>query len=225
MSDNDVIQKNKNIKTISLDEIENFNYNKDRNKNTDSDIADENVNKNGSDDYNDDNSDEKSSRRDFVVMAASAVACVGAAVAAVPFIRSMGPDASVLASGTTEVDITNIKEGETITTMWRGNPIFITHRTPKQIQEAKDVNLADLRDPELDSARVKDNHEKWLITIAVCTHLGCVPQPNKGIYDGFLCPCHGSQYDSSARIRQGPAPKNLPIPPYQFISDTKILIG
>ncbi|MDJ1305032.1 MAG: ubiquinol-cytochrome c reductase iron-sulfur subunit [Candidatus Midichloria sp.] len=168
---------------------------------------------------------EKSTRRDFVVLAASAVAGVGAITAAVPFIRSLSPDASVLAVGSTEVDLSNIKEGETITVMWRGKPIFVTKRTSTQIEEARSVNLAELRDPQSDEERVKKGKEQWLITIGVCTHLGCVPVSGKGDYDGWFCPCHGSHYDSSGRIRKGPAPANLTIPPYEFLSDNKIKIG
>ncbi len=165
------------------------------------------------------------SRRDFVVMAATGVACTGAITAVIPFVKSMSPSADVLAVGSTEVDISKIKEGETNTVMWRGQPIFIMHRTPKQIEEAQSVNLADLRDPEPDAERVKKGKEQWLVAVAVCTHLGCVPISNKGDYDGWLCPCHGSHYDSSGRIRKGPAPLNLAIPPYAFMTDTKIKIG
>jgi ubiquinol-cytochrome c reductase iron-sulfur subunit len=127
--------------------------------------------------------------------------------------------------GTTEVDISKIKEGEAITVTWRGQPIFIMHRTPKQISEAQGVNIEILRDPQPDYERVKKGKEQWLVAVGVCTHLGCVPISNKGDYDGWLCPCHGSHYDSSGRIRKGPAPLNLAIPPYSFISDTKIKIG
>ncbi len=165
------------------------------------------------------------SRRDFVVMTATGVACAGAVAASIPFISSLAPSSDVLAVGTTEVDISNIKEGETITVMWRGQPVFVTHRTAKQIQEAQSVNLAELRDPEADGDRVKKGKEQWLVSVAVCTHLGCVPIANKGDYDGWLCPCHGSHYDSSARIRKGPAPLNLAVPTYEFLSDTKIKIG
>ncbi|CAG7592846.1 MAG: ubiquinol-cytochrome c reductase iron-sulfur subunit [Candidatus Midichloria sp.] len=168
---------------------------------------------------------EKPTRRDFVVLAASAVAGVGAITAAVPFIRSLSPDASVLAVGSTEVDLSNIKEGETITVMWRGKPIFVTKRTPNQIEEVRSVNLAELRDPQSDEERVKKGKEQWLVTIGVCTHLGCVPVSGKGDYNGWFCPCHGSHYDSSGRIRKGPAPANLPIPPYEFLSNNKIKIG
>ncbi len=158
-------------------------------------------------------------------MSATAVACVGAATAAIPILSSLKPDKGVLASGSIEVGLTNIKEGETITVVWRGKPVFITRRTSQEIKEAQSVNLSELKDPEPDSERVKTGKEQWLVTIGICTHLGCVPLGNKGDYGGWFCPCHGSHYDSSGRIRQGPAPKNLAIPSYKFLSDDKILIG
>lgn len=164
-------------------------------------------------------------RRDFMVLTASAAACAGAAAAAIPFVSSLAPSADVLAVGATEVDISKIKEGEVQTFMWRGQPVFIMHRTAKQIEDAQSASLSDLKDPQADSERVKKGKEQWLVAIGVCTHLGCVPLSNKGEFSGWLCPCHGSHYDSSARIRKGPAPHNLAIPPYEFISDTKIKIG
>lgn len=164
-------------------------------------------------------------RRDFIVDTAIGVACVGGVVATVPLITSLAPSADVLAVGSTEVDLEKIKEGETITTMWRGNPVFIRHRTQAEVEEAEKVNISDLRDPQPDDERIKKGHEKWLVAIGVCTHLGCVPLSNKGDYKGWFCPCHGSHYDTSGRIRKGPAPLNLPVPPYAFISDTKIKIG
>ena len=167
----------------------------------------------------------KTTRRDFVVLAASSVAGVGAIAALVPFIKSLAPDAGVLAVGSVEVDLAGLSEGESKTVMWRGKPIFITKRTKQQIEEAKNVILSELRDPESDDERVKKGKDEWLITIGVCTHLGCVPVSGKGDYDGWFCPCHGSHYDSSGRIRKGPAPLNLAIPPYEFLSDTKIKIG
>lgn len=166
-----------------------------------------------------------STRRDFMVMAASAVACVGAAAVSVPFIKSLAPDKGVLAVGSTEVNITNIKPGETITVTWRGQPVFIRHRTEEEIKAAQGVNLADLKDPQPDSERIKQGKEQWLVTVGICTHLGCVPLTNQGDYQGWFCPCHGSAYDTSGRIRKGPAPLNLPIPPYEFINDTTIKIG
>jgi ubiquinol-cytochrome c reductase iron-sulfur subunit len=164
-------------------------------------------------------------RRDFMVMSASALAAVGAVAGAIPFVKSLGPSEDVLAVGTTEVDLSKIKEGETATVMWRGTPVFIKHRTAEDIAKAKSVAMEELKDPEDDSARVKKGREQWLVMIGVCTHLGCVPLGNKGEYNGWFCPCHGSQYDTSGRIRKGPAPTNLPIPPYEFISETVIKIG
>lgn len=165
------------------------------------------------------------SKRDFVVMTAAGVACVGAVAAVVPFVTSMSPSQEVVAVGSTEIDLSHVKEGESITVMWRGSPVFITHRTKEQIELAQNVNLSDLKDPQSDEDRVKKGKEQWLVALGVCTHLGCVPLSNKGDYGGWLCPCHGSHYDSSARIRKGPAPHNLPVPPYEFLTDTKIKIG
>lgn len=169
--------------------------------------------------------EESKSRRDFMVMTATGIACVGAVASTIPFVKSLSPSADVLAVGATEVDLSKIKEGETKTFMWRGVPIFVRHRTPKEIEEAQKTNLSDLKDPESDEKRVKKGKEKWLITVGVCTHLGCIPLANKGEYQGWLCPCHGSVYDTSARIRKGPAPRNLEIPPYEFVNDDKIKIG
>lgn len=169
--------------------------------------------------------EEGQTRRNFMVMAASGVACVGAAAAAIPFIKSLSPSAEVLAVGSTEIELGKIKEGETKTFLWRGIPVFVRNRTQPEIDAARNVDIASLRDPETDEARVKKGKEKWLVTIGVCTHLGCIPLANKGEFHGWLCPCHGSVYDTSARIRHGPAPKNLEIPPYEFISEDKIKIG
>jgi len=164
-------------------------------------------------------------RRDFVILTASAVAAVGAAACVWPLVDSLNPAEDVLAQASVEVDLSNVKEGQTVKVMWRGKPVFITHRTNKQIEEARAVPLSELRDPETDQERVKLGYDKWLVMLAVCTHLGCVPIASKGDFDGYFCPCHGSDYDSSGRIRKGPAPKNLFIPSYQFINDTKIVIG
>ncbi len=165
-------------------------------------------------------------RRDFLFIATGAVAAVGAAAVAWPLISQMNPDASTIAAGAPiEVDLSPIGEGQVIKVFWRGKPIFINHRTAKQIQEAESVNVASLPDPQPDSARVKEGHKQWQVLIAICTHLGCIPLAHEGNYDGYFCPCHGSQYDSSGRIRQGPAPANLVIPPYEFVSDSKIKIG
>jgi len=165
-------------------------------------------------------------RRDFLYIATGAVAAVGAAAVAWPLIAQMNPDASTIAAGAPiEIDLTPVAEGQVIKVFWRGKPIFINHRTPKQIKEAQDVNLASLPDPQPDSARVKTGHDQWQVLIAICTHLGCIPLAHQGEYDGYFCPCHGSVYDTSGRIRQGPAPTNLALPPYEFLSDSKIKIG
>jgi ubiquinol-cytochrome c reductase iron-sulfur subunit len=171
-------------------------------------------------------SEAEPTRRDFLFVATGAVAAVGAAAALVPLIAQMNPDAATIAAGVPiDVDLAPIAEGQIIKVFWRGNPYFISHRTKKEIEEARDVPLSSLPDPEADADRVKKGHEQWLIVSGTCTHLGCIPLAHQGNYDGWFCPCHGSQYDSSGRIRQGPAPANLPIPPYHFVSDTKIQIG
>jgi len=165
-------------------------------------------------------------RRDFLYIATGAVGAVGAAAVAVPLISQMNPDASTIAAGApVEVEIGAIAEGQVIKVFWRGKPIFINHRTKKEIEEAKNVNLASLPDPQPDSARVKAGKEQWQVLVGICTHLGCIPLSHQGQYDGYFCPCHGSVYDTSGRIRSGPAPSNLPVPPYEFLSDTKIRIG
>ena len=124
-----------------------------------------------------------------------------------------------------EVDLTPIADGQVIKVFWRGKPIYVNHRSKKQIEEAQNVDVAKLPDPQADSARVKPGHEQWQVLIGICTHLGCIPIAHQGPYDGYFCPCHGSVYDTSGRIRQGPAPLNLALPPYEFLSDTKIRIG
>ena len=165
-------------------------------------------------------------RRDFLYIATGAMGAVGAAAALVPLVAQMNPDASTIAAGAPiEVDLSPIAEGQVIKVFWRGKPIFINHRTKKEIEEAQSVPLASLPDPQPDSARVKQGHEQWQVLIGICTHLGCIPLAHQGDYDGYFCPCHGSQYDSSGRIRRGPAPLNLAIPPYEFVSDSKIRIG
>ena len=129
---------------------------------------------------------------------------------------------AMMRSGTV-VDLSAIKEGQIVTIKWRGNPIFVRHRTKKEIEEAQNANLGEMRDPQTDAARVKK--PEWLVLIGVCTHLGCIPQGHDGPYDGWLCHCHGSVYDTSGRIRQGPAPRNLEVPAYTFLSDTKLSVG
>jgi ubiquinol-cytochrome c reductase iron-sulfur subunit len=167
----------------------------------------------------------KATRRDFITLTAGSMAAVGAACVAWPLVDSLNPSADVLALSSIEVDLSAIQPGQTLTVKWQGKPVFITNRTQKKVDEARSVRLSELIDPELDQDRVKAGHDQWLITIGICTHLGCVPLANQGDYDGWFCPCHGSQYDSSGRVRKGPAPLNLAIPPYEFISDTKIRIG
>jgi ubiquinol-cytochrome c reductase iron-sulfur subunit len=167
-------------------------------------------------------------RRDFLYLAAGALGAVGAAAAVWPFIHSMNPAADTLALSTTDVDLTPVAEGQAITVVWRGKPIFVRHRTKKEIDELAKTDLASLPDPEADSKRVKK--PQWLIMVGVCTHLGCVPLGQKptdtrGEFGGWFCPCHGSHYDGSGRIRKGPAPKNLPVPPYEFTTDSTIRIG
>lgn len=164
-------------------------------------------------------------RRKLLTTTAYGAAGIGAACAILPFFDSMNPSKDVAALASTEVDISNIKVGEAKKVMWRGKPVSIRRRSQEEIAEAAAVDLKELRDPQKDSDRVKAGKEEWLVTIEICTHLGCIPIAGQGEYKGWFCPCHGSQYDSSARIRKGPAPKNLEIPPYEFVSDTKIKIG
>ena len=165
-------------------------------------------------------------RRDFLYIATGTVAAVGGAATLVPLIAQMNPDASTIAAGApVEVDLTPIAVGQIIKVFWRSQPIFISHRTKKEIEEARNIQLSSLPDPEADKDRVKPGKDEWLVVIGICTHLGCIPLAHQGAYDGWFCPCHGSVYDTSGRIRQGPAPKNLYLPPYKFITDTKIRIG
>jgi len=165
-------------------------------------------------------------RRDFLYIATAAVGAVGAAASLVPLISQMNPDASTIAAGAPiDVDLGPVADGQILKVFWRSKPIFIFHRTKKDIDEARAVQVTSLPDPETDQKRVKDGHDQWLVLIGICTHLGCIPIAHQGEYDGFFCPCHGSQYDTSGRIRKGPAPKNLALPPYEFVSDSKIRIG
>ncbi|MFA5122198.1 ubiquinol-cytochrome c reductase iron-sulfur subunit [Zavarzinia sp.] len=167
----------------------------------------------------------QATRRDFLYVATMGLGAVAAGAVVWPLIDQMNPAADVLALSSIEVDLSKIAEGASLTVKWRGKPVFIRHRTAKEIKEAEEVNLAELRDPESDDQRVKPDHKQWLVMIGVCTHLGCIPLGQQGDYDGWFCPCHGSHYDSSGRIRKGPAPANLAIPDYQFLSDTKVKIG
>ena len=167
-------------------------------------------------------------RRDFIKLASMTLGGVGAASLAIPFISSMQPGKDALALASTEIDLTPIPEGESLTVVWRGKPVFIRHRSQEEIQIAQETKIEDLIDIEEDSVRVQN--DKWLIVLGVCTHLGCVPlgqktTDSKGDYGGWFCPCNGSHYDTSGRIRKGPAPKNLEVPPYVFLSENRIKIG
>lgn len=163
------------------------------------------------------------SRRDILYVA-TGVAAAGAAAAVVwPLVAQMNPDASTLALASTEVDLSAVPEGQIVTVKWRGKPVFVRHRTPKEIKAAEDTPLSALPDPEADSKRVQK--PQWLVVVGVCTHLGCIPTGKEGEYNGWFCPCHGSVYDLSGRIRSGPAPTNLEVPPYAFIAENKIKIG
>ena len=171
--------------------------------------------------------DEKT-RRDFLILSTATVGAVGSALAAWPFIDTMNPAADTLALSSTEVDLAPVEVGMSITVVWRGKPVFIRHRTVEEIKEAEAVPLDDLIDPEADKDRVQK--PQWLIMVGVCTHLGCIPlgqksNDPKGEFGGWFCPCHGSHYDSSGRIRKGPAPKNLVVPGYAYLTDTTIKIG
>ena len=168
----------------------------------------------------------ETTRRDFLYVATGAIGTVMVAGAVWPLIDQMNPDASTLALASIEVDLTPIVVGQVVTVKWRGQPVFIRNRTPQDIAEATSAPMSDLKDPQADADRTKPGHENWLIMVGICTHLGCVPLFNDGEFtDGWFCPCHGSQYDASGRIRHGPAPKNLVVPPYEFLSDTKVKIG
>ena len=159
-------------------------------------------------------------------LATGAGLAVGAGALAWPFVASMAPDAETIAAGAPlEVDLTPIQEGQIVNVFWRGKLIFVRNRSEKEIKEAAAVPMTDLIDPQSDAARVKEGHAKWLVVYGNCTHLGCVPIGHQGQYEGWSCPCHGSLYDTSGRVRRGPAPTNLPIPPYLFESATKIRIG
>lgn len=165
-------------------------------------------------------------RRDFMVLSASAMAGLGAAAAIWPFIDSMNPSADVLALASTEVNLAPIAQGQEITVMWRGKPVFIRHRTPADIEKAREVDTTILPDPQSDAERVLEGKEQWLVMLGVCTHLGCVPLGKQaGEYGGWFCPCHGSHYDTSGRIRKGPAPTNLIVPEYVFLDDTRLKLG
>lgn len=174
-------------------------------------------------------------RRDFLYIATGSFAAVGAAAAVWPFIHQMNPDASVQALASIEVDLGAIEAGQSITVKWQGKPVFIRHRTEKEIEEARAVPLADLPDQNARNENIaagapasdenRATKPEWLVMVGICTHLGCVPVGQSGDFGGWLCPCHGSHYDTAGRIRKGPAPENLLVPPYTFEGDTKVKIG
>jgi ubiquinol-cytochrome c reductase iron-sulfur subunit len=165
-------------------------------------------------------------RRDFITLTTASAAVVGASCALWPFIDSMNPASNVLAEASVEYDLSNVAPGQNVVIKWRGKPIFIKRRTANELADLRATKTETLIDPQRDEDRVKAGHDEWLVTIGICTHLGCVPLGNKGEYEGgWFCPCHGSEYDASGRVRRGPAPKNLEIPPYVFLSDSKIKIG
>jgi len=166
---------------------------------------------------------EEPTRRDFLYLATGAFAAVGAANVVWPLIDQMNPDASVKALASIEIDLSAIDIGQSITVSWRGKPVFIRRRTQDEIAEARSVAFDTLPDPQGDETRV--TKEEWLVMVGICTHLGCVPLGQSGDFNGWFCPCHGSHYDTSGRIRKGPAPNNLEIPPYEFVGDTRIKIG
>ena len=177
-------------------------------------------------------------RRDILAIATGMAGVVGVGAVAWPFIDQMQPDASTLALSSIEVDVSGVEQGMSITVKWRGKPVFIRNRTEKEVEEANAVKLDELKDPiarnanlPADAPATDENRaaekgmESLLVQIGVCTHLGCVPLGQSGDFGGWFCPCHGSHYDTAGRIRKGPAPQNLPIPPLAFLSDTQIRIG
>ena len=177
-------------------------------------------------------------RRDFLYVATATAGAVGAAAVAWPFIDQMRPDASTLALASVEVDVAQVQPGMSLTVKWRGKPVFIRNRTPEEIEAAKAVPLAELKDPIARNANLAsdapatdadraagEGKENWLIMVGVCTHLGCVPIGQAGDFGGWFCPCHGSHYDTAGRVRKGPAPENLAVPTFAFMSDTRIRIG
>ena len=170
-----------------------------------------------------DKPEKKNNRRDFLFTASYTIGAVGLGATIWPFIDQMNPDSSVKALATTEVDLSQIEPGKSITVLWRGKPVFIKRRTESEISEAQSVKLEELKHPEKDQDRVKK--PEWLVMLGICTHLGCVPLSDKGEYKGWFCPCHGSHYDTSGRIRNGPAPVNMEVPKYTFIDDNTIKIG
>ncbi len=175
-------------------------------------------------------SDTGERRRDFIYIATGAFAAAGAATLVWPLVNQMNPSADVLALASIDVDLSSIQPGQAIKVSWRGKPVFLRNLTPAEQAAANKVPLSELRDPQTLAQRTKDGHTNWLITLGVCTHLGCVPLgagegENRGDFGGYFCPCHGSSYDTAARIRKGPAPKNLEVPEYGFKTPTQVTIG
>ena len=168
---------------------------------------------------------EDPSRRDFIYIAAMAGAAGAAGAAIIPLVGQMLPAEDTKAMASIEVDVSKVQEGQQVVIKWRGKPLFVRYRTAKEIKEAEAVPMSELKDPQADSDRVKKGKEQYLILVGSCTHLGCVPTFGAGDYGGWFCPCHGSVYDTSGRIRQGPAPKNLEVPEYAFLTDTKVKVG
>lgn len=169
-------------------------------------------------------------KRDFIYIATGAATAVGVGALAWPLVAQMGKAADTLAAGSIEIDLSSIAEGQQLKVLWRGKPVFVRHRTPAEIEEAEAVDVAKLPDPQTDNQRLMPNPQgnldpKYLVMIGVCTHFGCVPVGEAGDFGGWYCPCHGSHYDTAGRIRKGPAPKNLEIPPYAYISDNVIKVG
>jgi len=169
-------------------------------------------------------------RRDFLLHSTIAFGAVGGAMAVWPLIHSMNPAADTLALSSTEFSVANLAEGQAIIVVWRGKPVFVRHRTAAEIEEARKVAMTDLVEPQKDEERVQEGKDQYLVLIGICTHLGCIPLGTKamdtrGDFGGWFCPCHGSHYDTSGRIRKGPAPNNLAVPPYQFLDDTTVRIG
>ncbi|WP_017931852.1 ubiquinol-cytochrome c reductase iron-sulfur subunit [Robiginitomaculum antarcticum] len=173
---------------------------------------------------------EDPSRRDFIYIATGAAAAAGAGAIVWPLITQMGPAADTLAVGSIEIDLSKVDEGQQLKVLWRGKPVFVRHRTAKEIAEAESVDLADLKDPATDDSRLRPDGEgklnpQYLVMVGVCTHFGCIPVGEAGDFDGWYCPCHGSHYDTSGRIRKGPAPLNLVVPEYEYLSANRIKVG
>ena len=169
------------------------------------------------------NNNSKPTRRDFIYTLTASLGVLGAGASVWPIVSQMNPDSSVKAMSTVEVDISKVDKGKEITVMWRGKPVFIKRRTEDEITKARNISLGELPHPETDKERVLK--DEWLVVVGICTHLGCVPINGKGEYGGWFCPCHGSHYDTSGRIRKGPAPTNLEVPKYKFVGNDKRIIG